>query len=66
MTTFNSEKYLREYEAQDSRIRVYVNESNLGFKKNFERVISLCKGDYIALYDQNDVWLSEHLENSCL
>lgn len=25
---------LREYEAQDSRIRVYVNESNLGFKKN--------------------------------
>ena len=35
MTTFNSEKYLREYEAQDSRIRVYVNESNLGFKKNF-------------------------------
>ena len=53
---------LREYETQDSRIRVYVNESNLGFKKNFERAISLCKGEYIALSDQDDVWLPEHLE----
>ena len=53
---------LREYETQDSRIHVYVNESNLGFKKNFERAISLCKGEYIALSDQDDVWLPEHLE----
>ena len=53
---------LREYTAQDSRIRVYVNEGNLGFKKNFERAISLCKGEYIALSDQDDIWLPEHLE----
>lgn len=53
---------LYEYETQDPRIHVYVNESNLGFKKNFERAISLCKGEYIALSDQDDVWLPEHLE----
>ena len=47
---------LREYETQDSRIRVYVNERNIGFKKKFERAISLCKGEYIALSDQDDVW----------
>lgn len=53
---------LNEYANRDSRIKVFENEQNLGFKMNFERVISLCKGDYIALSDQDDIWLPEHLE----
>ncbi len=35
-----------------------INEKNLGYKKNFEKAISLCKGDIIFLSDQDDVWLS--------
>lgn len=35
---------------------IYRNEKNLGYVKNFEKVLSLCSGDYIALSDQDDVW----------
>jgi len=34
-----------------------INAQNLGSTKNFERAISLCRGDLIALSDQDDVWL---------
>lgn len=53
---------LEEYKAKDKRIKIYKNEHNLGFKKNFERAISLCSGDYIAFSDQDDIWMPEHLE----
>ena len=53
---------LKEYSQKDTRIKVYINENNLGFKKNFEKAISLCKGDYIALSDQDDIWFDNHLE----
>lgn len=38
-------------------VRLYVNERNLGSTKNFERAVSLCEGELIALCDQDDVWL---------
>ena len=53
---------LKEYAQKDSRIHVYENEQNLGFKKNFENAISKSTGDYIALCDQDDIWLPDHLE----
>ena len=53
---------LQSLAAADSRIHVYRNEQNLGFKKNFEKAISLCSGEYIALSDQDDVWENNHLE----
>lgn len=58
-TTWN---ILLDYQSQDKRIKCYRNEENLGFKKNFEKAIRLCTGDYIALSDQDDIWLPEHLE----
>lgn len=53
---------LEEYAQKDQRLKIYKNEQNLGFKRNFEKAISLCKGDYIALSDQDDIWLPNHLE----
>lgn len=53
---------LHEYEKKDSRFHVYQNPQNLGFKKNFEHILTLCKGDYIAFCDQDDVWTRDHLE----
>ena len=52
---------LEEYAQKDNRIKIYKNEHNLGFKKNFEKAISLCNADYIALSDQDDIWLENHL-----
>jgi glycosyltransferase involved in cell wall biosynthesis len=44
-------------------VRLSVNESNLGTAKNFEKAISLCRGDVIVLSDQDDVWHSDKLES---
>lgn len=53
---------LREYGGKDSRIQVYINDRNLGYKKNFEKAIKLCQCEYIALSDQDDIWTPNHLE----
>lgn len=47
---------LEEYAKLESRIRIEINKENLGYTKNFEKAISLCKGEYIALSDQDDIW----------
>jgi len=39
-----------------------VNEENLGSTKNFDKAINLCRGDIIALSDQDDVWQPEKLK----
>lgn len=61
-STDNTWNILLDYQLHDKRIKCYRNEKNLGFKKNFEKAIGLCTGDYIALSDQDDVWLPDHLE----
>jgi glycosyltransferase involved in cell wall biosynthesis len=43
---------------KDSRIRLFVNEHNLGVDKTFERALSLARGDYLFLCDQDDIWYS--------
>jgi glycosyltransferase involved in cell wall biosynthesis len=53
---------IKEYIKQDKRIKLYQNNSNLGFIKNFEKAISLCSGDYIVLADQDDIWKVNKLE----
>jgi glycosyltransferase involved in cell wall biosynthesis len=42
-------------------ITLHINDRNLGSVKNFERSITLCTGDVIALSDQDDVWRSDKL-----
>lgn len=58
----STREILAEYQQKDSRIKIYHNKTNLGFKKNFEKLISLCSGDYIAFCDQDDIWHKNHLE----
>lgn len=36
--------------------QVIQNEHNLGYSKNFFKAVQLCKGDYIFLSDQDDIW----------
>jgi glycosyltransferase involved in cell wall biosynthesis len=52
---------LEEY-SQNHGLRYVVNEQNLGLIKNFEKAISMCRGQYIALCDQDDVWKVNKLE----
>lgn len=53
---------VQAYARKDSRISWHINDTNLGYVKNFEKGISLAKGAYIALSDQDDVWELDKIE----
>ena len=42
-------------------MKVFVNDSNLGFIRNFDKGCSLCSGVLIALCDQDDYWYPEKI-----
>ncbi|MFY9908335.1 MAG: glycosyltransferase, partial [Candidatus Sulfotelmatobacter sp.] len=42
-------------------VQFVENERNLGTIKNFEQAISLCKSEFVALADQDDVWYRQKL-----
>ena len=48
--------------AQDSRIRFLPNEANMGVAKTRNRGFALCRGQYVALLDSDDVWHPDKLE----
>ncbi|WP_113660803.1 glycosyltransferase family 2 protein [Pedobacter nanyangensis] len=52
---------LKQYEEKHPNFSVYYNDQNLGYIKNFEKAISLCNGDYIALCDQDDIWAANKI-----
>jgi glycosyltransferase involved in cell wall biosynthesis len=43
-------------------IFIHQNKSNLGSTKNFEKCLSLCKGDILFLSDQDDAWRADKVE----
>lgn len=53
---------LSTYAKKDDRIKVFLNMVNIGFVKNFEKALSFCNGQYIALADQDDIWEKNKLE----
>ncbi len=42
-------------------VRIYRNEENLGYSDNFLKAAKLCKGDWVAFCDQDDVWMPNKL-----
>jgi len=52
---------LHDYAARDPRIRRFANDRNLGPTASFERAMSLCRGDFIAPCDQDDLWHPDKL-----
>lgn len=44
------------------KVRIIVNESNLGFAQNFSKALSLTIGDIVFLSDQDDVWFTKKIE----
>jgi len=36
--------------------RIIHGEKNLGFKKSFEKLVTLAEGEYISFCDQDDIW----------
>lgn len=48
--------------ANDPRIRFVRNESNLGAAGTRNRALDMCRGEYVALLDADDIWYPEKLE----
>jgi glycosyltransferase involved in cell wall biosynthesis len=46
---------LREYE-RDGRVRLNLNDRNIGAGPNFNRLIGLAKGEFVAIYHSDDVY----------
>lgn len=61
-STDSTQDILLEYANSDHRIKVFRNNTNIGLVKNFEQTLSLCTGAYIALADQDDIWLPAKVE----
>ncbi len=52
---------LEEYHQKYGLI-YHINEHQLGVNANFFKAMSLCKGDFISICDQDDVWLPNKIE----
>ena len=63
-STDNTREVIQKYIQQhpEMKFSFYVNEENLGYKKNFKKAMSYCRGEYIFLCDQDDIWLSNKVE----
>ncbi len=61
-STDDTVRILKAFAKKDNRVRLIENKNNLGYVKNFEKTISLCTGEYIALSDQDDIWMEDKVE----
>lgn len=41
----------------DPRVRVVLNDENLGYVRNFEKALKFSTGDVVMLSDQDDIWV---------
>lgn len=53
------------YKYPELEIRLEQNDTTLGYKKNFHKAISLCRGDITFLCDQDDCWFENKVEKMC-
>jgi len=54
---------LKIYE-KDKRVNVYYQDTNLGYVKNFEFLLSKVENNFFMLSDQDDFWLPQKVEKS--
>lgn len=43
-------------------VKIYINDTNLGYTQNFNKALQLCSGDLVFLSDQDDVWFENKIE----
>lgn len=61
-STDTTSQIMEKMAAEDSRISYIKNEENMGVARTRNRGMDLCKGDYIAFLDSDDIWHPEKLE----
>src|SRR5437879_4589544 len=49
---------IKEYEKQYSQLRVLPPDNHLGISRNYQRGFAACRGEYIAVLEGDDYWIS--------
>lgn len=62
-STDSTREILKQYE-QNEKIKIYYQEKNLGYIKNFEFLLRNVENDIYMLSDQDDVWKEQKIEKS--
>ena len=57
-------KVLKEYEEKDNRIKLFLQQTNLGYNKNFEFLLKKSKANYIMFCDHDDIWHLDKVQKS--
>jgi len=52
---------IQDYASRDSRVRIFRNPAR-GITSNFNNALKHCKGKYIYISDQDDVWISNKID----
>ena len=55
---------LKDYEKKDERIKIYIQDNNLGYIKNFEFLLKESTSNYIMYADHDDIWYENKVEKS--
>lgn len=58
------QEILKQYEKQDKRITIYLQEENKGYIKNFEFLLKKSESNYIMFADHDDIWYPQKVEKS--
>ncbi|GAA4781407.1 hypothetical protein GCM10023231_06150 [Olivibacter ginsenosidimutans] len=53
---------IKSHMENDTRIKLWINDSNVGVNKSFKIAIDECQGDFIAIADQDDLWAQEKIK----
>ncbi|WP_321425452.1 glycosyltransferase [uncultured Bacteroides sp.] len=60
-STDDTARICREYkEKYPDLIKLTINEENLGLQENFIRTYNQCSGEYMAICEGDDFWISKH------
>ena len=58
------QEILKQYEEQDERVTIYLQEENKGYIKNFEFLLKKSEANYIMFADHDDIWYPQQVEKS--
>lgn len=61
-STDNTVAIIKEYMQSFSFIKLFINEKNKGFRKNFLSAYLLASGDFVCSCDQDDIWVKNKVE----
>lgn len=56
------ENIIKEYAKKDKRIKYSRNDKNMGITPSRNKLLKMAKGEYLAIFDHDDISLPERLE----